>query len=225
MRSRARAHATPVTCVRGAVLLGALLCAAGCAGTSRAPRTGHPQASRLIPLGAGIALPAGPLLVSLPQDQYYRFVPPDSLVRGATSEDVASAGAMRTLRASIDVVLRSQGWRESGDSAEYEFSVFQAARTARRTEEREELIVSSPTSGLPRCDQSRGGNQPRGSNDPHRTRIVRVSVPYTVRRVIAVLRRRSDGAVRFWVQQDADAESTQATIARDLLRLLASADD
>jgi hypothetical protein len=206
--------------VRGALLLGTLLLGAGCVGASRAPLAGHPEATRLIPLGAGIALPAGPLLVSLPQDQAYRFVPPDSLVRGATSEDVASARRMGALRAGIDIVLQSQGWRESHDSAAFELALFVAARTLTRTEEREELVVSSPTSGLPRCDLSRLGNQPRCTNDPQRTRLVRVSVPYTVTRVIAVMRRRSDGAVRFWIRQDADPESTQAIIARDLLRIL-----
>ncbi|MBK7908348.1 MAG: hypothetical protein IPJ78_17550 [Gemmatimonadetes bacterium] len=207
-------------------IIAMLLVAAGCGSRvgSRGPRDdGAPVVTRLIPLGAGIALPAGEIIAALPKDARYRFVAPDSLVRGATRDDLADGATARALRASIGTVLQSQGWRESPDSSGYDLSAFVATRTVTRTEERHESIAPPPTGGLPRCDPSRGTNQPRCTSEPERprTRTVRVSVPVPVMRVVVIMRRRSDGAVRYWIQEDQSRPSLEPLVARDLVRLFA----
>jgi hypothetical protein len=201
------------------LLLAAVLVGAACAHAPALRAGTDPLATRVIPLGMGIALPASETILEFPPDQHYRFVPPDSLVRGMTSEDAASVRGMTPFQASLGVVLQSQGWRESADSADYDIAIFVAQRTAMRTEIREELVASTEASGLPRCDASRMGNQPRCTNERDRTRQVRVSVPYTEARLYHVIRRRSDGAVRYWAHGQPLNETVQAAVARDLLRL------
>jgi hypothetical protein len=202
-----------------------LLLAAGCGSRvgSRGPRDDGAPVVRLIPLGAGIALPAGEIIAALPKDARYRFVAPDSLVRGATRDELVNGAIPHALRASIGIVLQSQGWRESPDSAGFDIAAFVAIRTVTRTEERQESIAPSPTGGLPRCDPSRGTNQPRCTSEAERprTRTVRVKVPVRVSRVIVVIRRGSDGAVRYWIQEDQSRPPLEPIVARDLLRLFA----
>ncbi len=204
---------------RAAVALAAFCASAACAGSRSAG--GAPGTTRVIPLGSDIGLPAGPRLRSLPADQRFRFVAPDSIVRGSTSEDAASVRLVSDLRTGISVVLHSHGWRESSDSAEFDVAVFTSRRTMWRTEMREEQVPATSTSNLPRCDLSRMGNQPRCTNEPpQRTRTVRVSVPYTISRTHGIVRRRADGAVRYWSFGETDLERVKATIARDLLAML-----
>ena len=117
----------------------------------------------------------------------------------------------------------ANGWRLAPDSATYEFTVFTAARTEMRPETRtEQTTTSTTTSGLPRCDESRGGAQPRCSNNPVNSRTYVVHVPVTTRLIFHVVRRRADGAVRLWVHQAGNLPAADATVARDLLRLLLS---
>jgi hypothetical protein len=199
-----------------ALMLAFALLGAGCARASTTRGAAEAGAPRTIPLGFGIALPAGEAIRKLPPEQRYRFVSPDSLVRGATDEDVASVRQLSALRANVAVVLHGHRWRESSDSAEYDIVVFVAERTFTRTEVREEPVVSSEASGLPFCEKP-GGNQPRCTTDRNaRTRQVRVSVPFPVRRHYHIIRRRSDGAVVYWVQQEPLGETS---VLADLVKL------
>ncbi len=185
-----------------------------------APRPARRAESR-IPLGDGLALPAAQRILTLPSDQRYRFVPPDSLVGGTTTEDVRSASQTASLRTAMSVVLHSRGWRESEDSADFDIAIFFSRRTQMRSEVREERVVSTEASHLPRCDASRGGNQPRCTNEREpAVRRVSVSVPYTTTRMYHIIRRRSDGAVRFWAHTAVDMEQVKGIVARDLLETL-----
>lgn len=207
---------------RAFALMAAAWLGGACAHATPARPVLNPHATRTVPLGDGIALPAGVTITSLPAGQRFRFVSPDSLAYGLTSEDVASASGMMALRENLRIVLRSQRWTESEDSAAYDVAVFAVRRTLMVSVTREQPVVSSPTSNLPRCDLSRGGNQPPCTNEPNpRTRTVRVVEPRTTARVIHVIRRRADGAVRYWVH-GADAAPGDAIVSRDLLRLFSA---
>jgi len=164
-------------------------------------------------------------LIDLEGDRRFRWVAPESLVRGLTSEDIASvtsADVLR-LRESVETVFFADGWRLVPDSAVYELTVFVAARTEMRAETRTEQTIT-PTTDLPRCDASRGGAQPRCTNNPVNSRTYVVQVPVTTRLVFHVVRRRADGAVRLWVNEAANLPAAEATVARDLLRLQFSRD-
>lgn len=223
MRTRPCTHAGLMMRGRGPRTLGAILAlvaGAGCARGSGPVATSPVPATRIIQLGNGLTLPAGERLRSLPLGSRFRFVGPHLLVRGLTSEDVTSAQRLGDLRRGVAIVLESQQWRESADSAEYDVAIFLTRRTRTAVEEREVPIISSPTSDLPRCDLSRGGNQPRCTNEVVRTRVERVSVPYTTSHIVHVIRRRSDGAVRSWVHPDGDRAMIEALVARDLIEML-----
>ncbi|MCE9602359.1 MAG: hypothetical protein K8S21_09165 [Gemmatimonadetes bacterium] len=166
------------------------------------------------------------VLLGLEEDRRFRWVPPDSLLRGLTSDDVASVGSPTVLglRESVETVVTANGWRLVPDSADYEIAIFTVARTELRRETRTEQAVTA-TTGLPRCDESKG--QRAGStcsNNPVSSRSYEVGVPLTVRNVFHVVRRRADGAVRVWVNPDGNLPAVEATVARDLLRLFLSRD-
>lgn len=206
---------------RGALVLAALLAGAACASARGAPPNPTEGTLRQIPLGLGMVLPAGPQILTLPVDQRYRFVSPASIVRGVTTEDLTSVGQVGDLRAAVGVVLHSRGWRESADSAEFDIAIFIGRRTEMRPEVREERIVSTTANQLPRCEQSRTGSSPRCTTERDPTvRRVNVMVPHTVSRVYHVVRRRDDGAVRYWSHAVTDLEAVKGAVARDLLRTL-----
>jgi hypothetical protein len=174
-------------------------------------------------LPAGLKMSRALQLIDLDGDRRFRWVAPESLVRGLTSEDIASvaSGGVLRLRESVQTLFFANGWRLTPDSAVYEYTVFTAARTEMRPETRTEQTTTS-TSGLPRCDESRGGAQARCSNNPVNSRTYVVHVPVTTRLVFHLVRRRADGAVRLWVNQAENLPAADATVARDLLRLLLS---
>ncbi len=191
----------------------------------RASATGEARRTRDVPIGAGLSIAAGPMIVDLPAEQGYRFVAPNEIVIAATSEDIASSGGASVLpmRDAIATVLHSQGWRDVGDSADYDITVFEVARTGFRREERTEKI-STATSGLRRCDQSRSG-QPASSctvDEPVTERTYSIGVPIVTRGTVVVIRRRDDGAQRLWQLEPGNDERGKAIVARDLLRLLAA---
>lgn len=204
---------------RGLLLLVALACvSAGALAQGRRARVQR--------LENGLTLPLAPRIFLLESPRTFRFVSPDSLVKGVTSEDVASAAttAAEELRAAVVTILRSEGWTEVGssDRAEYDIAVFFSARTEQVSETRTEQVTTA-TSSLPRCDASQG--QRAGAtctNDPVRSRTYTVTRPRTVRSVYHVIRRNDDGGLKWWRHSTTDLGRVEALVARDLLRLLHS---
>lgn len=170
-------------------------------------------------IGPGLSVARAPLLIDLPQLQRFRVVAPDRIVDGLGSAALASVTLPTIIgyRENVRTVLLSHDWIEVVDSADYEFTVFVVSRNATRVEVRTEP-VDSRRRGLPRCDETRTP-QPntRCSNLPEPVRTVRTNVPYTEHVVYHVLRRRSDGAVKWW-------SADNAIVARDLLRMLLATD-
>lgn len=214
--------------------LGILPLAAGCA-TAPAPATAVAAGARVVApdlrgrdqsLGNGLTLPAAPRIFLLESPRTFRFVPPDVLVHGVTSEDIASADvtSAEELRAAVVTILNSEEWTEVGaqDSAEYDIAVFFTARTEQVSETRSEP-VSTATSSLPRCDESRG-QRPGATctNTPVRERTYRTSRAQTVRNVYHVIRRNDDGALKWWRHSTNQLDRVEALVARDLLRMLHS---
>ncbi len=194
-------------------------CAAG--GCRAAAMPGAPESRRApqpVRLPSGLTMSPALAILDLEQNARYRWATPDSLVRGLTTEDAESVTSPRVLALSepVGTVLRANGWRAVPDSAAYELAMFTVARTVMRREERTEYF-QNPDSRLPRCDASLGSKQPRCTTAaPPTTRSVLVNVPQTERWVFLILRRRSDGATRVWVNSE--------TVARDLMRLFTAGD-
>lgn len=209
---RRRRAAAPMACraIAVALVLG------GCASAR-----GSGLSTGRIPIGNDLAVLGTTRILTLPDDQRFRFVPADSLVAGVTSEDAASVDlpAVANLREGFAIVLRSHGWVASDESPDFDIAIFMVRRTHMVTRTREERVpLANP---LPRCDLSRGGNQPRCSDQRQETtRTVRYSEPVTSTRTIHVIRRRSDGAVRIWGADGFPSEQQKAMVARDLLRHL-----
>lgn len=184
------------------------------------------SAGRELQLPSGITMAPARRIVALEEDRRYRWVEPDSLVSGLTSEDAASVRSRTVfdLRQTVETVIAANGWRPSPDSAEYDLAVFVVSRTEMVREARTEQTTTA-TTGLPRCDAStarRPGE--RCSNAPVNSRIYYVNVPTVVRRVFHVVRRRSDGATRVWVNPASNLPAVDAVVARDLLRLFTALD-
>lgn len=204
---------------RGLLLLVALACVS--VGATAQGRRGRVQR-----IENGLTLPVAPRIFLLESPRTFRFVLPDSLVTGVTSEDVESAATTEAegLRAAVLTILRSEGWTEVGasDSAEYDITVFFSARTEQVSETRTEQVTTA-TSSLPRCDASQGQRAGAScTNDPVRSRTYTVTRPQTVRSVYHVIRRNDDGALKWWRHASTDLGRVEALVARDLLRMLHS---
>ncbi len=211
--------------LRPMVALGVALTLAGCHHGAAADRDAASR-RREVRLPSGISIAPALAIVALEPDRRYRWVAPDSLVKGLTSEDAGSVRSRTALdlRRSVETVVGASGWRISSDSADYDLAVFVVSRTEMVRETRTERTTTA-TTGLPRCSESTG-QRPGAtcSNDPVNSRTYEVNVPTIVRRVFHVVRRRSDGATRVWVNPVADLPAVDATVARDLLRLLTAGD-
>jgi hypothetical protein len=212
---RARAAADGQRLMRAALALLALLAlAAACRGPA--------AVARPVPLkiGPGLSVPRAPLLIDLPQSQRFRVVAPDRIVDGLRTADLESAKLPRIAqyRDNVSTVLLSHDWVEVVDSADYEFTVFLVSRSATRVEVRTEPVVSARPR-LPPCDATRPGQRPgtNCSDRPEPVRTVRTTIPYTEHVLYHVLRRRSDGAVKWW-------SADNAIVALDLLRMLLATD-
>ncbi len=204
--------------MRAAALL--LVLAAGC----RAP--GAAPAPEPIRIGPDLSVPAAPLIIDLPGSQRFRFVAPDSLVRGLAGADLHSATRPEAalLRETVSTVLVSRDWTEVVDSADYEVTVFIVERNTARREMRTEPLRTPP---LRQCDQTRGERPSRTTctidPNPATERTFFVNVPYTQQVIYQVLRRRADGAVKWWAHE-LPVESARAAVALDLMRLLVATD-
>jgi len=204
--------------MRAAALL--LVLAAGC----RAP--GVTAAPEPIRIGPDLRIPAAPLIIELPGSQRFRFIAPDSLVRGLAGADLQSATRPEAalLRETVGTVLVSHDWLEVVDSADYDVTVFFVERNAVRREMRSEPLRTPP---LRQCDVTRGERPSRTTctidPNPATERTFFVDVPYTQRVIYHVLRRRADGAVKWWAHE-LPVEAVRAAVARDLMRLLVATD-
>ncbi|MBP7549033.1 MAG: hypothetical protein KA761_02035 [Gemmatimonadaceae bacterium] len=172
-------------------LASAALAAASCAGASAAPGANGSPTGRVIAVGDGITLPAGPVLTALPPGQRYRFVPPDSLASGLAADDVASMDEPTLVewRTALARVLSNGGWVASADSAAYDVTIFSVSRLGMRRASRVQLAANVtscgdvPTTQLQLC-----------TDDPLQT----TEEWSTSHATYHVIRRRSDGAVRGW---------------------------
>lgn len=204
--------------MRAALLL--LVLAAGC----RAP--GAAAAPKPFSIGPDLSIPAAPLIIDLPGSQRFRFIAPDSLVRGLAGADLQSATRPEAalLRETVGTVLVSRDWVEVVDSADYDVTVFFIERNATRRETRTEPLRTPP---LRQCDATRGERPSRttctNNPNPRTERTVSVDVPYTKRVIYHVMRRRADGAVKWWAHE-LPVEPARAAVALDLMRLLVATD-
>lgn len=175
-------------------------------------------------LGFGLTLAATPRIVDLAGDATFRWVPPDSLVGGLTSEDRRAAGGALAadFRGTVETVLRSRRWSPGGDTATYDLTLFEAARFRTVTEARSETIDRTARQQR-ECDATRRRSATAGCPPPVvRTTTTTNQVNESV--VVFVLRRRADAATRALLVRSSPREVAEAVIARDLIALFDAGD-
>lgn len=172
---------------------------------------------RLIGISDGDA----PELTSLPPVARFAFVPPSSAFRGVTSkEDSAAMRAAAGLREDASAVLRANGWREaSADSAEFLLSAAVIVVTGER-------VTMVPD---PRNERRPPQTCPRGVYDvrnpcrepaPPRYPPTRRVDLYSLRMSAYSIRRRADGATRWWALERMGEDEAGRFVARETLALL-----
>ena len=183
--------------------------------------------ARPVKLGLGLTLAATPRIVDLEGDATFRWVPPDSLVGGLTSEDRRAAGGALAagFRTTIETVLRSHRWAAAADSAAYDLTLFEAARFRTATDARTETVDRTAREQL-ECDATRTrAPGPVGGRCPPRVvRTTTSTAQVSDNTVVLVIRRRSDAATRAWLVRASPREVAEAVIARDLIALLDAGD-
>lgn len=183
--------------------------------------------SRPQKLGLGLTLATTPRIVDLVGDATFRWVPPDSLVGGLTSEDRRAAGGALAadFRATVETVLKSRRWTGTVDSAEFDLTLFEAARFRTVTDARSETIDRTARE-MRECDVTRSrtpaGVTGRCPRPVVRTTTTTQQVNESV--VVFVIRRRSDAATRALVVRSTPREVAVAVIARDLIALFDAGD-
>lgn len=210
------ATAAIVTCV----IAGASACASSRGATVRPPGSGRAGQDPVRLVGR----PGGaPKLQSLPPRATFAWEAPSRAFQGvAPADDSASVTLVAGLREDAAAVVRANGWQEAHvDSADFLLAMVQLTHSGERV-----ILVADPrndrTSPEPRCDESTATKKnpcrprPNPANYPPRREIW----PYTEVKYGYAIRRRTDGATRWWVMEQMPEAEARRFVARVTVELL-----
>lgn len=195
-----------------AFLLIPIVCAAACARASALPVADGVPYQRIITIGHGIMMRSGPLLRTLPPDQRYRFIAPESLASGLSADVLASREPeLASLRQAFSTAIGSGRWVESTDSVQFDVTIFTTERTTLRLERHApqpvmpETECGAPSTQLQQCTEFPSASTRQWD---------------TAYDTYHVLRRRSDGAIRVWRRPGIPELPGSSTVAADLHEML-----
>ncbi len=210
------------TCLFAMLAMSALLgCSASRGGAVGESRLAGPSGTVMTRL-VGRSVANAPAIRALPPMATFAWGTPSAAFVGVTAaDDSASLYAVADMREDAAAVLRANGWREvDPDSAEYVLAMVRVERTGEQV-----VMIPDPrnerTFPEPPCDKS--------TATPQKPCVERAPPNYPPRRDVRMftdvkrgyaIRRRADGATRWWVMEQMSEEEARRFVARVTVELL-----